>query len=150
MIAINPREADRLETNKTDLCFPFTQRPVRLSSFEFRSPEAHRLRRSTKADAVRRQVSAPLRRLLVSWRSSRHAGRVSFRIVVSLCPAQTGPGCSARCPPAVCATSCLQPRILQFLGCRIQSLFQLGIDLRQKGFRVRRECRLRGRAHDAS
>jgi hypothetical protein len=24
---------NRLETNKIDLCFPFTQRPVRLSSF---------------------------------------------------------------------------------------------------------------------
>lgn len=97
------------KTNKTDLCFPSTQQPIRLSFLDFRSPGAHRLRRSTRADAVRWQVFAPLRQMLVSWRSFLHAGRVSFRIVVSLCPARTGPGCSARYQPAVYAASGRQP-----------------------------------------
>ena len=44
------------KTNKTDLCFPSTQQPIRLSFLDFRSPGAHRLRRSTRADAVRWQV----------------------------------------------------------------------------------------------
>jgi hypothetical protein len=50
----------------------------------------------SKADAVTQRVFAPPRRPLVSWRSFRHVHRASFRIVVSLCPAQTAPGYSAR------------------------------------------------------